>query len=281
MARYGARICAAALFGLGTLATTSSAALIASDNAADPAYAAWDPGDNGGTGWGSGWTFRDGVGAGAVLTTTSSNRGWFVASSTGNDNVAGDTNLDGDINSPSNSKAWGVYSNTTDHVYAIRALSGVLNVGQKIMWDMDNGNIATGQVVGLRLLSNASDISTRVFEFRFVGGDAAYTIVGAPNVTTTTTFTREGLHCEYELTAASSYKLTVTKLVDNTTTVYTGTNANANSIAAIAFKNQLAGTGANADAYLNNIAVADTPEPASLGLLGGSALLLMRRRRAV
>ena len=47
-------------------------------------------------------------------------------------------------------------------------------------------------------------------------------------------------------------------------------------------ENQLAGTGAAADAYFNNIAI--TPEPATMVLLAVSALLLLvgiRRTRRV
>ena len=163
-----------AVSAIAISSVSAFAATAASDNQSDPAYATWDPGDNGGTGWGGGWTFRDQ--ANALVTATDANHGWFVANSTNNDNVAGDSNADGDINSPSTSKAWGLYSNAVDKdIYAIRPFDGALTIGQTFKFDMDNGNIASGQVVGMRLLTNVSNIVSRDFEIRFVGGATDYT----------------------------------------------------------------------------------------------------------
>jgi hypothetical protein len=230
------------------------AATIAIDNAANAPYTTWDPGDNGGTGWAGGWIFRNQ--SNAVLTTTNGQRGWFAGDSRTNDNISGDTNGDFDINTPSSAagKAWGLYSNgtTLDQVYAIRPFSA-LAVGNTIKWDIDNGNIASTQVVGLRLLSNANDITSRVFEHRFVGGDANYTTF--PAQTTSIGFTREGLRVEYTLISATTYSLKVTRKVDGVTQTITGSNVNANPIVALAFKNQFAGSGANSDAFLNNISI--------------------------
>src|SRR5688500_7994126 len=162
--RLGIHRCAtgAASFALALVccaipSTTVHAALLAVDNASDAVYATWDPGDNGGTGWGGGWSFRSNTNA--VITSTNGNRGWFVASSTNNDNVAGDTNADGDINT-AGSKAWGLYSNTanTNEIYAVRPFSGALVVGQGVRMDFDNGNINTGAVVGVRLISDAGNV---------------------------------------------------------------------------------------------------------------------------
>jgi len=267
-------LCACALAPL-ILPSVAPAAMMAFDSQADPVYAAWNPGDNGGTGWGGGWTFRNQ--SNVVLTTTNSGRGWFVASSTGNNGGGGDSNGDGDINSPSTGRAWGLYSNATDQVYAIRPFTDVLFVGQTVTWDIDNGNIASGQVVGLRFLSNPADINSRVFEARFVGGDSFYTTVGNPGTTTTIPFSREGLHLEYTLTGPTTYSLEITRLVDGATQTVTGNNVNANTISALAFKNQFAGSGAAADAYLNNISV--IPEPGSLALVVSGAFWIARKRR--
>src|SRR5262249_795740 len=132
---------------LGLSIQSSHASTTAFDSQADPVYSSWDPGDNGGTGWGGGGTFRGQ--ANLILTTTDARHGWFVSSSTNNDNP-GDSNGDGDINSASTGKAWGLYSNTTTNdIYAIRPFDGALSVGQTVKFDMDNGNIASGQVVGM------------------------------------------------------------------------------------------------------------------------------------
>src|SRR5438105_957440 len=117
---------------------TANAATLASDNQADPAYTTWDPGDNGGIGWGSAWTFRDQTNL--VLTATDANHGWFVSNSTHNNSTGGDSNGDRDINSPSTRKACGLYSNASGKdIYAVRAFDGALAAGQTFKFDMDNG----------------------------------------------------------------------------------------------------------------------------------------------
>jgi hypothetical protein len=247
-----AAVCAASLL---LLLSGTEAATIAMDSAADAAYNdSWQPGDNGGSGWGGGWTFRNQ--GNTVLTTTNGSRGWFTGNSLGNNQPANsDSNGDGDINSPVVNRAWGVYSNATDQVYAIRPFAAPLAVGNTVKWDMDNGNINSGQVVGLRFLSNASDINSRVFEARFVGGDSFYSLVGNPSQNTTHGFSREGLHLEYTLTSASTYSIKITRKENNATATFTGTNVNANSIVALAFKNQFAGNGGAFDGFLNNISI--------------------------
>lgn len=258
--------------------TSALATIIAQDNADDPAYATWDPGDNGGFGFGGGWTFRNQ--SNVVLTSTNSQRGWFAADSRGNNNPAGaggDSNGDFDINTPASAagKAWGLYSNgtTLDQVYAIRPFNGDLLVGDTVSWYMDNGNITSTQVVGLRFLSNPADITSRVFEVRFVGGDSEYSTVGNPNQTLTSIgFTREGLKIDYTLTSATTFSLTVSRLQNNGTVIQTITGNNvagAGPIRALAFKNQFAGTGATNDAYLNSLTVVRTiPEASAIWLCG-------------
>jgi hypothetical protein len=267
----GRLVLAACCCGALALSSELRAALVANDSAADSAYNdGLQPGDNGGTGWGGGWTFRDQNNN--VLTSGDSHRGWFTGTSLAN-NDSGDTNSDGDINSPGVNRAWALYSNQNDgsnvQVYAVRPFTGTLSVGQTVMWDMDNGNIDFAQVVGMRLLTNASDIASRVFELRFVGGDANYSIIADPNATTSTGYTREGLHLEYTLTGPTSFSLKIVRLQSNTTQIINGVNSAAGNIAALAFKNQLAGTNDPSNAYFNNILITVVPE-LSAGLLCGS-----------
>src|SRR5262245_3088189 len=109
------------LTGLGAVAFLCAvqrvdAAAIAIDTASDAAYGdGWQPGDNGGSGWGGGWTFRNQTNV--ILATTNGSRGWFIGNSINNNSGGTDSNGDGDINTPTN-KAFGVYSNATDQVYA-------------------------------------------------------------------------------------------------------------------------------------------------------------------
>jgi len=259
-------LCAGAIAGSLIFSSRSPGALIvAADNAANAPYTTWDPADNGGFGWGSGWTFRNQ--SNTALTTTSGSRGWFVGTSLSNNSPSGsDSNADGDINTPNPAgRAWGVYSNATDQVYAIRPFQSALTVGQTLRWSMDNGAVASGGVVGLRLLSNAADINSRVFETRFVGGDSNYTVVASPsNITSTIPFSREGLQFEYTLTGASTFSLKILRLSTGATQTITGTNSAAGSVVALAFKNQFAGAGSDANGYLNSISITNQNIPATV-----------------
>ena len=266
-----------------SVATSSAdASLIASDDASDPAYNdGWQSGDNGGSGWGGGWTFRNG---GNVVQNNPSGSffGAFVGDSRGNNNPAGasgDSNSDLDINSTGN-KAWGMYANTANELYAVRPFSGALDVGQTVSFTFDNGNVDSTRVLGVRLLANAADIATRQFELRFVGGDSFYTVVAGANQTTTHGFTREGIRASFTLTGTNSYSLDVTRLQSGVTQTITGSLINPGgntAINGIAFRNLAAGSGATNDGYFNSISV---PEPTSLAMAGVGAMALSRRRRS-
>ena len=248
-----AAACAASLL---LISSGVHAATIATDSAASAIYNdGWQSGDNGGTGWGGGWTFRNG--GNAVQTNPGGAFfGVFVGSSLGNNSPANsDSNGDGDINSPVVNRAWGMYANTSNELYAVRPFAAPLQVGQTVKWDMDNGNVDSTRVVGLRFLSNANDINTRVFEARLVGGDSFYTTIGNPNQTSTIGFSRQGIHLEYTLTGPSTYSLKITRKENNVTQTMTGTNVNANMINGLAFRDLAAGSGAAFDAYFNNIAI--------------------------
>lgn len=234
----------------------AQAATIATDSAANAAYNdGWQSGDNGGTGWGGGWTFRNG---GNVVQTNPAGSffGTFVGSSLGNNNPANsDSNGDGDINSPIVNRAWGMYANTANELFAVRPFNAPLQIGHTVKWDIDNGNVDSTRVLGLRFLSNASDINTRVFEARFVGGDSFYTLISNPNQTTTIPFSREGYHLEYTLTGATTFSLKIVRKQDGATQTLNGTNSAAGSINALAFRNLAAGSGATNNGYLNNISI--------------------------
>jgi hypothetical protein len=253
---------------LAVFSSTSHAALIvASDNAADAAYNDnWQPGDNGGFGWGGGWTFRNQ--ANAVMTTTNGNRGWFTGNSLNNNNPAlSDSNGDGDVNTPTvGGRAWGVYSNTTDVVYAVRPLASPLTVGQKVTWYMDNGNVNTGNVLGVRLISNVNDPNgSRVFESRFVGGQSFYTLFDNANERNTALgFSREGVKVEYTLNTATTYTVKLTRLQSGQTETMTGTNIGANPITGIVFRNSTAGSGSAFDGFFNSISVTDPNNPVTV-----------------
>jgi hypothetical protein len=275
-----AALCCAALMALGTLANTARASLWAVDNASDPAYAdGWQAGDNGGFGWGGGWSFRNG--ANTIVTPPDANvsfYGAFVGDSRGNNNPAGasgDSNGDGDINTTGN-KSWGLYANTSNEIYAIRPLAGAMSVGQILRFSFDNGLVDSTRVLGVRLLNSASDIASRQFEVRFVGGDPNYNVVANPNVTTTIPFSREGIDAEFQLTSATTYSLTLTRKSSGAIQTITGSTVSGLPINGIAFRNLAAGTTSAKDGFFNSISV---PEPAAVGVVGLTSLLIAVRRR--
>src|SRR4051812_12190078 len=105
MKRTALSVVLAAIVTIGS-GMSASAALLATDNAADAVYNPnWDNGDNGGTGWGGGWTLSTSNG-------NPSNAGHFMGSSTSNADNSDNGNVggvasDGDINT--SGTAWGMY----------------------------------------------------------------------------------------------------------------------------------------------------------------------------
>lgn len=274
------------LTALMSAATVRASTILASDSATDPAYSSgWGPGTNGGTGFGGAWNFYNE--SSTAITSTNSNRGWFTGNSI-NNNQSGDTNSDGDIGS----KAWGLYSNSVDNIYAVRAFSSALVPGDTLSVDMDNGLVASGMVDGVRLLTSTSPTpiasSARAFEFRFVGsntigagGTSDYSIVNSLGTSNDTTipFSTEGIHLSLTMLTSSTYSITMKSLVTGTTVTQTGTFATGSTpIVGFAFKNQQAGSGSSHDAYFNNL-VLSVPEPASLGFVAILAVGPMMRQR--
>jgi hypothetical protein len=73
----------------------------------------------------------------------------------------------------------------------------------------------------------------------------------------------------------------VESILTGQTVVQTGTLIDGSApIVGFAFKNQEAGTGSISDAYFNNIAIVDAPEPSVIGIAAlGVATVLFRRFR--
>lgn len=260
----------AALLGMGAMA---SAATIASDNAANSPYSdGWQTGDNGGTGWGGGWTLD--------LNGDGSQTGHFVGDST--------TNGDGDTTSPTgdintSGKAWAMYANGGKTAGAARPLNGALTVGQSISLNMDNGWIDSPTdlfglgTVGFSLRNSSGE---NVWEFFFKGGDSTYTVnAGSATGGTLPGFTDEGLSINFTLTSATTYSADVAVLGGTPVTVTGNLFAptNGTAISDIRLFNYNGGSGGPHNAFFNNLSV--VPEPASLGLLGMAGAFVMSRRR--
>lgn len=253
------------------------------DNASAYAYDdGWQTGDNGGFGWGA-WT----------LTTSGSNSGHFIGTSTANgngldDGIVGGVPNDWDIDTttgpiPDQSgspdpnstghRSWGMYANSGEQANAYRDfLGGGMAVGQTFSMDFDNGYLQAGAAVGLGL-QNAAGIT--LWEVYFAGGGTNYFNNDASGANATTVgYGDEGVNVTFTLTGSNAYTATLTRRDGVTQTINGNLISNADqTIHHLRAFNANAGSGTPSNAYFN------IPEPTSamLGLLG-TALLLRRRR---
>ncbi len=265
---------AMAALAVAGMSQSSQAALVASDNAAN--YTSWTNASTGGSGFGT-WG----------LSTTGSSAGFFLGSSTDNDNSnplpAGDT---GDINT--NSKAWGMYANSSSLATATRSFTGgALAVGQGFSLAFDNGIVDTGSSDTFSLLDASNNV---LFTFGFTGGasDYFYSDSRAQGQDSGIGFTYFGLDTVFTLTSATTYSFTITP-IDSSITAKTISGTINGSIAGFEAVNDNAGNGNNNNFYINSAAVSAAPNsavplPASFGfvLVGGLGLagMALSRRRS-
>ncbi len=240
---------------LGALAVTSFAAAPAADNAGNGPYNdGWQDGDNGGIGF-QPWALNTGGGG-----------GHYIGASGVNQNPS-----------------FGLFSGTpsagADFAAADRNFNSALLAGETFSLQLGVSNsVATGGSVGINLLNGANV----VFTFKFDGGGSTWqlndggtdfgtTIPFSPNTTVSFSFTYNG---------ADSYSVFIT----DGTNSYPGNNFMATSdISNITgFRAFSSEQGAGENFGFNNLQV--IPEPSSLALLAGPALLgafiFVRRRRA-
>ena len=265
MLRKGS-IRAVILFTVAGLATASHGAQLAADNAGDTAYdAGWANGSNGGYGFGA-WQLYSGPGGGA---------GFYMGSSTNNDAYGGGGSGNIDTAGPNTSgRAFGMYDYSNNQTAAYREFSGSLTVGQTFQIGFDNGGVDDGRTNGFEL--RGTDGVTR-FSFYFRGGGQNYEVNGSATQNTATTFTTHGMQTAFTLTGSDSFAFTVAYNGAATET-FTGTLGGTAGLGISNFQavNRNGNGGPNNDSFINSLAI--VPEPASLSLLGGAALLLRRRR---
>ena len=179
----------------------------------------------GGTPAGDGWTVATTGTAGSFTGNSAGNAAAAAAGTTGN-------------------PAWGIWSNAGGAVTATREMSAVM--GQTVTLDLDNGFITNGsQGVDFRT-SSASALTVK-----FTGGGSFYTVTDASGtVDTTVGFTGSGIRMAVQVGQSGAYKLTIGSYTR------TGTLASsATSITAVRPFSNAAGSGANYDAYFNNLSV--------------------------
>jgi len=237
------------------IAGSLHAANLASDNASNSPYQPgnnWPTGSNGGTGFGP-WSFA---------ATGTADR-YIGASGVGQD------------------PSFGIFaSNTTDTSSADRSFTGgALTAGQTFSLQLGASGVASGGgVVGLNLL----DGTTPVFTFKFTGGGTVWALNdGGTDFDTNIPFSANtGISLAFTYNGGQSYTINISQ-GPNT---FSGPNFTANStisnITGFRMFSNLQGVDENLG--FNNLAV--VPEPTTLSLLAGPALLgawfFIRRRRA-
>jgi len=184
-----------------------------------------------------------------------SQNGHFIGNSTNNNACAspsGDTNGDNDISLFG--EAWGIYANDGFAADAVRPFGDPVGKGGKVSIHMDNGCVQTGGTVGITLQNSSGNV---LAEFYLVGGDANYTVNDAAVSNSGVAFTDEGLIVEYTVTGLSTYDLKITRLATGAVTTLTGRTfknpAGGQAPGRIRPFNANAGSGANNDAYFNQL----------------------------
>ena len=262
------------LIALSTSAALSYAAAPAFDSAADATYNdGWQSTDNGGSGFTT-WTL-------SAPGATNSTGGFIVESSSLNG-----SGTSGNIDTAG--RSLGIYANsgivgTANRSFTAGGSNGlsILDAGQTFSLTLDNGFIATNSSVGFNLLNAAG---TDRFTFQFVGGqnggNYVYNIGDGNNITTGVGFTTNGLTLSFTQLINNGFSFSITPN-GGSATVINGT-LTASDISQFQLFNSNAGSGSSNNAYFNSFQV--VPEPSSLALLGGPAILgawfYLRRRRA-
>jgi hypothetical protein len=239
----------ASAFGILLLLAHPAQAQLPPPTAADTAsHSAYDPppewttNDNGGFGMGP-WT----------LNTTSSNsseNGFFVGDSTGNNGMSGDNNGDGDINTPVN-RAWGLYANSGQTASAVRNFLAPFTPGSVFEIYMDNGDVQAGGKVGFALQDSSGQDLLEVYS---IGSGTQYIVYGSTPISSGVSFTREGVRVVITLTTASTYQATLTPLVGGAGNTVSGyLRNNSGPISRLRLFNINAGNSPDNDVFFNRI----------------------------
>ncbi|HMO62932.1 MAG TPA: MBG domain-containing protein, partial [Ferruginibacter sp.] len=210
-------------------------------NAGSATYnSGWSNGQNdNATGFGN-WQLNSGTGM-----------GFFVASSTGNDDGGSPPNIN------TSGRAWGMFSNSGVTANAVRSFVNEMAVGHSLSFSIDNGSINNGATVGIGLQNSSSQ---NLMELYFRGGQANYEYNDASgtNVSTGLGFTRGGLDVKITRTATGSYSISITRK-ENAQTVSTTRNffnpGGGQNPAQIRFFNANAGSGSVSNFYCNSLSI--------------------------
>ena len=125
--------------------------------------------------------------------------------------------------------------------------SSALQVGQKIVVDLENGGVANGHSEGFTLWNASGNL---VWEMHYVGGDAWYIVDNAGTVKNANIpYAGSGCRVSFTLTSSTTYSFTVQVAIGGTTYgPYTGTLASptgGSAITQLRFYTSAIGSGNN------------------------------------
>ncbi|NNM88424.1 MAG: hypothetical protein HKL95_07880 [Phycisphaerae bacterium] len=289
------RVASAAVAGMIGWAMGHSAAvravILASDNAANPAYSGgtWSGTSNGGTGF-SQW-FQGPTGSGVNQAAT-----WAFTTQTAS-TVFG-TYVTPNIDTSGVSWSMGAYSGTSSDPaapYAYRGLNTPLQVGQTLQLSMATGYMSNPGQEGFQIqnFNSTTGYGTPLFQIAAAGSGSYYAISYGGYTSPTTGFAYSqltkiasahtgvtspnngnGITVAFTLESPTSFDLTVTPLADpsaaETFNNLTLTDLPVNQL--FLYNDNLGLT--SQLAYFNNLEVTATPEPTAAALLLSPLLLL-------
>jgi Bacterial Ig-like domain (group 3)/SprB repeat len=232
---------------LAVFAPGAHAAATATDDACQSAYSTtWATGNNGGTGWGGGWT----------MSLSGGNGGTYVGSSQNNAGGGGTGINTGCGNS------WGIYANSSGTENAVRTFatangSASLQPGQSFQIDMDSGYDNSSDSGGFDL--QTSGPVTRL-EFVHRSGQANYEVNDSAGFTSTGVgWTGGGLTVKVTLLTADTYTIAITPKGGSTTTLtgrtLAGTSGTGMSQVRIFRYNNESSPGGNGDYFFNSMSI--------------------------
>ena len=259
----------AGVVAAGCFAQSTSAAMIASDNAANYTGAIGSSGNtNNGTGF-EAWT---------VSTSGTGSMGNYL-----------DTSSKGIATS---TKSWGTYANsgTNPRIDLTRAFEtslggsgGKLDPGQTLSVAIESDGVGSTGLLGFSL-QTSSPINQFTFEYDGSAGYDNMSIIDgshsgaeyqSPVALSFGNYIGKGMTVNFTLVTASTYDLSVTPVGGSPVTVITNGTLPGGQLNQIDLFDQ----NTSNNGYFNSISI--VPEPASLGLMGigGLALLLVGRRK--
>jgi hypothetical protein len=254
----------AVLFGLALSAQAAPVVDLAWDAADDSVYAdGWQNGDDGGFGWNGGWIFRQ-MG-------DTSGGGYDIATSSLNGVVPGDIDTNG--------VAWRLYASNGATVGADRRFAAPMEIGDTFSIDLDIADYPLDVFAIIDFANGTSPVPRMSFGVRD-GAPNYYYYDAAGDVDSSVPVNAAGLHVEFTMTGADTYKMRLVPGVGDEAT-RSGVLQGSGAIAKVGVYLTADESPTMREAFFNSAHLVPEPGGASAAMGAAAALgaLLYRRRR--